>query len=502
VAERLARSPQFKFAELDRRFKSAFTPNDTYYPNQWHSAKINAPVAWDYTGGDTVTIAILDAGVDGNHPDLATQMVAGWNVQQNNSDTRDVLGHGTMVAGVAAATINNGTGYAGLAGRAKIMPVRIAGADGWADASVTAAGITWAADHGARVVNISYANMAGNSTVLAAADYMRSKGGLVIVSAGNAGVDEGFAATSKVIPVSATDSNDALTSWSSWGNYVAVAAPGLNIACTLAGGGYGSCWGTSMSAPLVAGTVALMMASKPSLTNTQVESLLYSTAVDLGTPGRDKQFGYGRIDAGAAVRAAAGSTSTADTTAPSVAIQSPGSGASVSGTVAVNVGASDNIGVTKVELRVNGALVATDTASPFGFAWDSSKVANGPSSLVAVAYDAAGNAASSAAVAVNVANNTTVVVDTTPPVVTILNPTGGTLIGTSLTVSASASDNAGAAGITQSLYIDGALKATASGGSLTYKWNIRRLAPGLHTLRIDARDASGNTSTTSVQVTR
>jgi thermitase len=503
LAERLARSPHFKFAELDRRFRAAFTPNDTYYANQWHTAKLNAPAAWDVAQGDGVVIAILDSGVDAAHPDLAAQMVAGRNVIGNNADTADVQGHGTAVAGAAAATLNNGAGFAAIAGRAKIMPIRIANADLWADASVVAAAITWAADHGARIASISYSGMAGNATVLAAADYMRAKGGLVVVAAGNAGGEEAFAATTKLIPVSATDRNDALSAWSSWGSYVAVAAPGLDIACTMRGGAYGWCWGTSMSAPLVAGTLALMMAARPTLANTQIESLLYSTAVDLGGAGRDKLFGHGRIDANAAVRAAAGATPTADTTPPSVAIAAPGNGATVSGTVAVNVNAADNVGVARVELRVNGVAVATDTASPFAFGWNSTQAANGAATLVAVAFDAAGNAASSAAVTVTVANNAPVVADTTPPAVAILNPLPGTSIaGNSFTVSASASDNAGAAGLTQSLYIDGALKATATGGALVYKWNTRRLATGVHVIAVVARDAAGNSATATVQVTR
>lgn len=504
MVERLARNPRFKFAELDRRFKAAFAPNDTYFANQWHSAKINAPTAWDFAQGDAVTIAILDSGVDGSHPDLAAQMVPGWNVLANNSNTSDVQGHGTAVAGVAAATLNNAAGYAGVAGRARIMPVNIAGADLWADASVVAAALTYAADHGARVANISYSNMAGNSTVLAAADYMRSKGGLVVVAAGNAGAQEGFAATTKVIPVSATDANDALTSWSSWGSYVAMAAPGVDIACTMAGGYYGTCWGTSMSSPVVAGTVALMMSAKPTLSNTQIESLLYSTAVDLGTAGRDKTFGYGRVDAGSAVRAAAGATQVVDSTPPSVSITSPGTGASVANIVAVDVSAADNVGVAKVELRVNGIVVATDTASPYAFAWDSTQLANGTAELTAVAYDSAGNSAASSKVAVTVSNTSSTPTgkDTVPPTVAIVNPTGGSIGGNSLTISASASDNAGVSGLRQDLYIDGALKASATGGSLYYKWNTRKVSRGTHAIQVLATDAAGNQASSSVQVTK
>ena len=175
----------------------------------------------------------------------------------------------------------------------------------------------------------------------------------------------------------------------------------------------------------------------------------------------------------------------------------------MSGLVAVNVSASDNVGVTKVDLRVNGATVATDTAAPFAFSWDSTKIANGMATLTAVAYDAAGNTGTSTSVSVNVANTTISVADTTPPVVTILSPGAGSIKSNgTVSISTSASDNKGAAGITQSLYIDGALTATVTGASLAYSWNVNRVAAGTHTVKIVASDAAHNSSSASVLVTK
>src|SRR6185437_15551298 len=126
VAQALARNPHIKFAEVDRIVAPAGTANDPYFSSEWHLSKINAPFAWDAATGAGVIIAILDTGVDGTHPDLAAQMVPGWNFYDNNSNTSDVNGHGTAVAGAAAATTNNAIGVASVAGGAKIMPVRIA----------------------------------------------------------------------------------------------------------------------------------------------------------------------------------------------------------------------------------------------------------------------------------------------------------------------------------------------------------------------------------------
>lgn len=210
-------------------------------------------------------------------------------------------------------------------------------------------------------------------------------------------------------------------------------------------------------------------------------------------------YGYGRVDAAAAVLSALSSVPAVDTTAPVASITSPSANATAIGLVNVNVAASDNVGVVRVELKVNGTTVATDTSAPFAFSWDSSGVANGMASLVATAYDAAGNVANSATVSVNVANTVPVkTVDTTPPTVAIVNPVAGRVNG-NVNVSTSASDNMGAAGITETLYIDGVKKAQGNGGSLSYTWNTRKAGSGTHTIQVIAKDAAGNSSSSSVQ---
>lgn len=497
----LAHHPAFKFAELDRRAAPALVTNDPYLGSAWHLGKINAGQAWDVTQGSGITIAILDTGISGSHPDLIARLVPGWNFYDNNSDTSDVHGHGTAVAGAAAATSNNGAGVASVAGAAKLLPVRIADANAYAYWSTVAQGLTYAADQGARVANISYVGVAASASVQSAAQYMRSKGGLVVVAAGNNGINENIVPTTTMIPVSATDGADLLASWSSYGTFVALAAPGVGIWTTARSGGYESWSGTSLASPVTAGVVALMMAAKPTLANSQVESLLYSSSVDLGSAGRDIYFGYGRINAAAAV-AAAQSAVTTDTTAPSAAISAPAALATVSGLVPINVTATDNVGVTRVELRVNGVLASTDLSAPYQFSWDSTKVANGSASLVATAFDAAGNGKASSSVSVNVANISALPADTVAPNVTISSPAAGAVVAGVVSVKLAASDDSGAAGITQSLYIDGALVSTGTGASLSYSWNTRKLAAGGHTVQAVARDAAGNSKSVTVSVTK
>jgi thermitase len=507
VLASLRNNPNFKSVELDRKVELTAVPNDPYYGSEWHLAKIGANLAWDKAQGAGVTIAILDSGVDPNHPDLASRLVPGWNVYNNNADTSDVCGHGTAVAGTAAAAMNNGAGVAGVAGQAKIMPVRIAFKDATTGScysyfSTIANAVTYAADHGARVVNVSYASVPTSAAVQNAAQYLRSKGGLLFVSAGNANRDEGFTPTTAMIAVSATDSADNRSSFSSYGNFVSLAAPGSGIYSTVKGSLYGSWSGTSFASPVAAGVAALMMSANPALDAAKIESLLFSTATDLGTPGRDIYFGYGRVNAAAAVNAAIGASTPVDTTAPTVGITSPAASSTVSGAVTVNVNAADNVGVARVELKVNNTVVATDTAAPYSFSWDTKGVANGMATLVAVAYDAAGNVASSTPVSVNVANVAPVPVkDTTPPVVKITNPVGGQVSG-AVIVKVDASDNMGPSGITMQLYVDGALRATGSGSTMAYTWDTTSIAAGLHRIVVIVRDKANNGAAATVLVTK
>lgn len=597
LVEKLSRDPRIKYAELDRKIKSTFVPNDPYFGNEWHLPKINSIAAWDGAQGAGITIAILDSGVDPTHPDLVPNLVPGYNFYDNNTDTSDVCGHGTAVAGVAAAVGNNSLGVSGVAPQAKIMPIRIAYKDAATGScygyfSTITSGLNWAADHGARIANVSYGGVAGSSAIISAAQYFKSKGGLVFVSAGNSNIDENVTPTTSMIPVSATDSNDLKASWSSYGNFVALSAPGTGIWTTSNGGIYQGWNGTSFSSPLTAGVGALLMSANKNLTPAQVENIMFSTALDLGNAGRDNIFGYGRVDAGAAMQEVLKTNVPVDTQAPAVSFVSPTANSTVAGTVAVSLNATDNVGVTKVEFSVNGNLMATNTTSPFAFSWDSKSLANGAASLSLAAYDAAGNkttssisvninnivpdtqaptvaftspaansavagvvavnsiaddnvgvtkvefkvngnllatdtsapfafnwdsktlangTASLALVAYDAAGNMTttsvsvtvnnVVADTIAPVVKILSPVAGRVYGY-VSIRASATDNSGLAGITQTLFIDGVNIGYVKGGSLSYTWNLRAVSYGTHRIDIKAVDAAGNASVASVLVTK
>lgn len=293
-----------EFAELDEIVLPAIIPNDPWYVN-WQKNKqiINAPAAWDSTqGSENIVAAVLDTGVDCSHEDLLANCVSGWNFYENNNDARDVAGHGTKVAGIISAKGNNSVGVAGSVWNSKIIPLRISDSFGYTTWSAIANAAVYAADHGAKIVNASY-QVSGSRTIERAANYVRKKGGLMVVSAGNSGVFDGSGA-SNLIVVSATDADDNRYGWSNFGTSIDISAPGCTGATTAKGGGYESFCGTSMSAPEAAGILMLIFSANNSLTPDQAEDILFSSAKDLGALGWDEYYGWGRVDADAAVTSA------------------------------------------------------------------------------------------------------------------------------------------------------------------------------------------------------
>jgi subtilisin family serine protease len=494
VMAALSKNPHVKFVEKNYLVQASGTPNDASYPSQWHLPKIAAPAAWDITtGSSNVSIAIADSGVDPTHPDLAGKLQPGYNFVLSSTDTHDFYGHGTKVAGSAAAMSNNSVGVAGVAWSNPIVPLVITDSTGYATYSAMAKAMTYAADKGIRIINLSFAGTSKSTTLQNAVDYAWNKGTIVFASAGNYGTStlQYPAACNHVVAVTATTSTDARSSFSSYGSWVTIAAPGSSILTTTNGGGYASVSGTSFSSPITAGLGALILSVNPKLTAQQVVDIIKQNGDDLGTAGFDQYFGYGRINAAKSILAAKNVVAQVDITAPVTSITSPANGAVVSGVVPVNVTATDDTGVARVELYVNGTLLATDTAAPYSFSWDTTASGSGTRCLYAIAYDAAGNSAQSSQVTVTVSNSA----DTTAPIATILKPGDGSSISgiNSVSISASASDNVGVAKM--ELYVDGSLKSTAADGSISWSWNTKKAAAGTHVITVKAYDAAGNVGT-------
>ena len=497
VREALSHNPHVEFIENNFLAEPSTTPNDSYYSSQWHLPKINAPSGWDITSGsESMPIAIIDSGVDPDHPDLAGKLITGYNFLGSNTDTHDVLGHGTAVAGTAAAMTNNITGVAGIACDNPIMPLVVLNSSDYASYYDISRAITYAVDHGVRVLNISIGGSSSSSTLQSAADYAWNKGALIFASAMNNNTSTPYypAACNHVVAVAATTSTDTKASFSSFGTWIDISAPGASIYTTKDGGGYGYWNGTSFASPLTAGLAALIWSINPSLTNTQVYDILTQNADDLGTLGFDQYFGFGRINALRSLLAAMETSPATDTTAPVVSITSPSNNTTVSGVISVSISASDNVDVSKVELYINGNLYASDSSSPYTFTWDTTKYANGTYTLMAVAYDSAGNIGQSATVTVNVLTQQ----DTIAPKASITSPSNGSTVGKKVTINATASDNIAVTKL--ELYIDGVLKSVTNTSSLSYNWNTNTASKGSHTITAKAYDGAGNVGVYTITV--
>jgi thermitase len=285
-------------------------PNDELYrAYQWNLPIIDTPQGWELsTGRADVIVAVVDTGVALNHPDLRGHLVDGYNVVTPTSPPADDVGHGTHVAGIISALTDNRQGIAGMTWHNKIMPVKVLDSTGMGSTYAVAEGIIWAADRGAKVINLSLGNYASAQFLHDAIRYAYDKDVAIIAATGNDNTSQpGFpAAYPEVLAVSATNAYGEKASFSNYGDYVDVTAPGENIASTYTGNQYAALSGTSMASPHVAALAALIRSANPELKNYEVYEIIRNSAVDLGPAGRDPYFGYGQINVARALQLATG----------------------------------------------------------------------------------------------------------------------------------------------------------------------------------------------------
>ncbi len=441
-------------------------PNDTFLSQLWALSTLRAEEAWELSRGTGVTIAVVDTGVDYIHPDLAGRVDQGRDFVDGDDDPMDVQGHGTHVAGIAAGAADDGFGVAGIAPGSRILAVRVLDAKGAGNYSQVASGIVYAAQKGAKVINLSLGGPEQSELLRSAIDYAASRGAIVTCASGNENAAAiGFpAGYESCIAVGATDSNDARAPFSNHGAGLDLVAPGAQIMSSTMGGLHESWDGTSMASPYVAGTAALLVSQ--GLGRRAVVDALTATAQDVGAPGYDTLTGAGRIDAAAAVQAASRAPRAAsDATAPavaSVAVGTPVRGAtsrtstrwkvtrrtrfvrvgtsdflgthsysrtkvrgntrtvetfrfrggivyrstltqvkvrsvmrSKSASLPITVSASDDTGVDRVAVQVDGRVQGVDWSAGDGWTVQVPCVA-GPHTITAFAYDASDNEASTA----------------------------------------------------------------------------------------------------------
>ena len=260
--------------------------------------------AWTYANGAGVTVAVIDSGVDANHPDLVGQVLPGLDLvdPEGNGDA-DLVGHGTTVSAIIAGRGDDNAGVIGIAPKARILPVRVLDQrNRYDDAIIVAKGVRWAVDHGARVINLSLGGNGSSAALAAALDYAFAKDVVVVACTGNVSASSTSgvwypAREPGVIAVAGMEqAGDVLWSGSITGKETVVTAPATQLVGARAGGGYWRVQGTSFAAPMVAGTAALIRSRWPTMPAGEVINRIIKTAKDRGAPGRDDTFGYGLVN--------------------------------------------------------------------------------------------------------------------------------------------------------------------------------------------------------------
>ena len=460
VAEALARRPDVRRVDPVRARSFGATPNDP--AARPYLDAVNAPQAWDRTtGSPSVKIAVVDSGVDTGHPDLAGKVVGTYNAVDGTAAVPDTEGHGTAVAGVAAAATNNGIGIAGAGYHSSVLAVKIDDAEGAILSDAVAAGIVWAADNGAHVLNLSFGGAFTDTAEADAVAYAIGKGAIVVAAAGNDGTDEVQypAGYTDVVSVGATDGTSR-ASFSNYGPTVDVGAPGVGIVAPLAGGNtYATVAGTSFSAPIVAGEFALLRAAYGTAGSGVLREAV--TSATTGTFG----FAHGRVDFAGAF------AYLPPTTFPT--ITQPTNGGTVSGTVTVTATSSaPRVRFTAWYGGLETVDVVDGTASATFPTWGHT----GSRTFGATDCNEWGCHTQGASTVVTIQN--------TPP--TITAPTAGTEVNTAQFTASATAPGGGVR-----FYVDGV--SVGHDGTAPYSIAIgtSALAEGTHTLTAVACDSSG-----------
>lgn len=487
LCDQLMASGAVEFAEPDYKLEPVFIPNDSYYGQQWHLPKISAPAAWDLVRGkSTVTVAVCDTGVLATHPDLSANLLAGYNAVDGSTNTAPVHPHGTMVSGCISGIGNNSQGVAGVAFGVKILPVRVTNdASGSAYLSDMANGVRWAADHGARVINLSYGG-AQYATIDQAAQYARSKNALLFMAAGNDGADVSttYPDYGSFVLVGATNPSDARSSFSNYGTAIDMVAPGETIVTTTLNNGYASVAGTSFASPITAAGAALMLSANPNLSVSQLETNLMAACDDIGTAGEDKVFGKGRLNTLNAVRKA----QTIVPNLPPVA----------------NLTASPLGAAAPVNITWNASASSDPEGGALSYNWSFSDGGSATGNKVVRSYTAGGNYSATVSVTdpqgASISTSLTVVVKPDPRLVNAPSNLSATLSGSTLTLSwkdNSSNENG--------FYVERAYQNTAPGvfkreAALAANATSYRvtLTPGTYLFRVQAYNSTYTSSYTSI----
>ncbi len=478
-------------------------PNDPLFRLQPHLPQVNATEAWDITTGDEdMVIGVVDSGIDISHPDLRNKILDGYNIFDASNDYDDIAGHGTQVAGIIAAESNNRRGVVGLAWDSPIVAVKATNENGDSTSRHLAAGIMWAQANGAKVINVSFAPLWSNKVIKAAAQHVFNRGGMVVISAGNAGGKSKTGGYPEALFVGAVDGSDRIAAFSDRGPFVDLVAPGVSIQSTSLGSGYRTANGTSFAAPIVSGIVALAWSANPSLRPATIQSILSDTAIDLGSRGKDSTYGYGLIDAAAVVQAAADTIAEPDNKPPTVRITSPSAGSTLSGRSRIVVSATDRWGVADVVMSIDGVPTGTDTRKPYRFVVDTALFEGGQHTISIVATDTNGNASKPVTINIRFRGSSSGSSSNNSPGIRFTSPNNRATVGSSVQIEAEVSAKLGLA--TVEWLINGqSVFASPVGGTkaeVSYLWRTRNVPAGMHTITLILTDLTGKSTSANIEL--
>jgi subtilisin family serine protease/regulation of enolase protein 1 (concanavalin A-like superfamily) len=480
----LSEDPRVAFVEEDAIVRVSATQTS---PPNWGLDRIdqrNRPLngLYNYSSqGTGVNAYVIDTGIGISHPDFEGRAAFAFDaVGDGQPPGTDCVGHGTHVAGIV------GSETYGVAKNVNIFSVRAIGCDSLGYLEDVIEAIDWVTAHHVKPAVVNASLGGGTSlSVNAAIANLVAAGVTYVGAAGNNSWDAcndtpGSAAEAITVGNVDTDSDTPFSN-SNYGPCVDIWAPGSAITSTTRGGFTSEMWGTSMAAPHVAGAVALYLQRVPTATPAQVRARLLDGATSgvltgLTSDSPNKLLYTPAMD---------------DTVAPTVTLTSPANSATVSGTVTLSATATDDVAVSMVRFYVDGAVVGSDSSSPYSFSWSSTAVGNGSHSIKARALDTSNNYRDSATATVTVSNGG----DTTQPSVSLTAPAAGATLSGTVTLSATASDNVALARV--EFLVDGAVVATDTTASYSASWNSASVASGSHSVAARAVDSSGNSRTTA-----
>ncbi|TSC61554.1 MAG: serine protease [Parcubacteria group bacterium Greene0416_14] len=532
VALYRSRHGDIEYAEPNYIATKSWAPNDSFYGFQWNfdnpvHGGVGAEEAWTALGapgtpGQGAIVAVVDTGVAYENatvnfkkyyraPDLAnTCFVQGHDFVNNDTHANDDESHGTHVTGTIAQSTNNALGVAGLAFKTCVMPVKVLDRNGSGTYANVAAGIRYAADNGANVINLSLGGPVPGQVIEDAVAYAYGKGVTVVAASGNDNGPVGYPAAydQYVIAVGATRYDEARAPYSNFGTSLDIVAPGGDTAVDQNGDGYGDgilqqtfnpstkqlnafayyfFQGTSMATPHVAGAAALLVAAGVATTPDTIRTALETSADDLGTLGADTTYGHGLLNIPAALAFLPGPVDAP----PSVSLTAPANGAIVSGLLPVLATASDDIAVVRVDFLVDGTVIASDVSAPYETSFDSTLTSEGSHTVAAQAFDSINQSSlASATVTVDNVNDAPVANAGIDQSVTDVNGDG-----------------------IEAVTLNGSASFDPNGSIVSYDWStstgpigsgaslLTTLPIGIHTITLTVTDNLGATATDTVLIT-